>query len=76
MRKVNVCYKFEGLIINQGDIVEVQHKDPFTDRVSTYKGRIIESVLGNKLKLDNSKAYQSSIIELELDEIIDIKYIG
>ena len=66
MGKVNVCYKFEGLIINQGDIVEVIHKDPITDKETKYKGRVLLSVVSDKLKLDCSKAYESIIEEIEL----------
>ncbi len=76
MGKVNVCYKFEGLIINQGDIVEVIHKDPITDKETKYKGRVLYSVVSDKLKLDCSKAYEPIIEERELFDIIDVKYLG
>ena len=76
MGKVNVCYKFEGLIINQGDIVEVIHKDPITDKETKYKGKVLYSVVSDKLKLDCSKTYESIIEEVELFDIIDIKCIG
>lgn len=73
---IEVCYKVKDKIFNDGELVAVRWKDPFSDKIVDYVGRIIPSTLTGELRLDISTRYNSHIIDITLKEIININEVG
>lgn len=73
---IEICYKVKDKIFNEGELIAVRWQDPFSDKVVDYVGRIIPSTLAGELRLDISTRYNSHIIDITLNEIININEVG
>lgn len=73
---IEVCYKVNDKIFKENELIAVRWKDPFSDKVVDYVGRIVKSTLADEIRLDISSRYNANVIDIRLDEIININEVG
>lgn len=73
---IEICYRVDDVILKENELIAVRWKDPFSDKVVDYVGRIIPSTLSSEIRLDVSTRYNSKIIDICLKEIISVHEVG
>ena len=61
-----------GEVFKVGDIVEVHHKKVYQECTEVCVGKILKPVTLSELRLDTSTKYNSSIVEIDVYDIVGI----
>ena len=72
---IEIVYKFNGEEFKEDDLIQVIRQDMFTGERSEITGRMIKSLFNNEIKLDVSRRYHSSTIDININEIVKINKI-
>ena len=73
---IEIVYKFNGEEFKEDDLIQVIKQDMFTGERSEITGRMIKSLFNNEIKLDVSRRYNSEIITINIDEIVNVNKIN
>ena len=72
---IEIVYRFDGEEFKEDDLIQVIRKDIFTEEKNEIVGRVVKSLLTTELVLDVSTKYNSEIISISMDEIVEINKI-
>ena len=72
---IELVYRFDGEEFKEDDLIQVIRKDIFTEEKNEIVGRVVKSLLTTELVLDVSTKYNSEIISISMDEIVEINKI-
>ena len=72
---IEIVYKFNGEEFKEDDLIQIIRKNPFSEERSEIIGRVTKSLLNTELVLDISRRYNSEIITINMDEIVNVNKI-